>query len=296
MTGKTPLWKKILKTLVVLAIVLFALVAGLAWYSGAWNALFPSSDHDTVAPVLPVELTSPAVLVFSKTNGFRHEEGIAAGSRALDEIADDNGWDLFATENGAVFNEKDLARFDAVVFLSASGDILNLEQEQVFQRWMEAGGGWLGIHAAGDGSHAGWQWYMDNLIGAKFTAHIMGPQFQRATVVMDAPTHPAAQGLPNVWTHVEEWYSWEKSPRDKGFTILAVVEEDSYSPVQKFLGQERDLSMGDHPVVWANCVGRGRSVYSALGHRAEAFEIAEHLTLLEDALRWTLGLTDGGCQ
>ncbi len=102
-----------------------------------------------------------------------------------------HNWGVFHTENGAVFNASDLARFAAVVFLNASGDVLDEAQEHAFQAWLEAGGGWLGIHSAGDDSHLAWQWYRDNLIGATFIAHPMNPQFQRATVVLENNTTPS---------------------------------------------------------------------------------------------------------
>jgi type 1 glutamine amidotransferase len=283
------------RALLLLALIFAAVSLVFIWKSGAWNKVFPSSHHDTVAPHLPTELASPSVLVFSKTNGFRHIEGIAGGAQALLSITQRNGWDMFHTENGAVFNEQDLARFDAVVFLSVSGDVLSAAQEQAFQNWLEAGGGWLGIHAAGDDSHAGWPWYIDNLIGAEFTAHIMGPQFQRATVVLENHQHRALQGLPNIWVHEEEWYSWAQSPRASGFTILATIDEDSYTPVQKVLGREVDLSMVDHPVVWANCVGSGRSIYATMGHKAAAFEQPRFRKLIENSLSWLTDKSASGC-
>jgi len=271
-----------------LAVVSVVLALGYIWRIGAWNLFFPSQQHDTVAPAIPASLASPAVLVFSKTNSFRHDEGIAGGAKALQAIAARHQWGMFHTENGAVFNESDLARFAAVVFLNASGDVFNEEQERAFQSWIEAGGGWLGIHSAGDDSHLAWQWYRDKLIGATFTAHPMGPQFQRATVVLENNAHPVLRGLPDIWQHEEEWYSFEHSPRAEGFTILATIDEDSYSPVQKFMGKERDLSMGDHPVVWSNCVGAGRSVYAVMGHKAEAFEQPQFRQLLDNALTWLI--------
>lgn len=287
---------RFVRSLLVLVLLLCLFSLATIWYFGAWNLVFPSRQHDSIAPVLPVELASPAVLVFSKTNGFRHEEGIKGGARVLDGIARGHRWGYFHTENGAVFNPRDLARFDAVVFLNASGDMLSAEQEQAFQQWMEAGGGWLGIHAAGDGSHAGWQWYMDELIGAKFTAHIMGPQFQRATVLLENQQHPVLQDVPDIWDHEEEWYSWSSSPRGKGFTILATLDEESYTPVQKLFGRERDLRMGDHPVVWSNCVGSGRSIYVAMGHRGSAFTQPRVRQILDNALVWLTGKgVDTGC-
>ncbi len=280
-----------------LLLVVLAVVAGLgsAWYVGAWHLIFPSHSHDVEEPLLPTHLGSPAILVFSKTNGFRHKEAIDAGQTALREIALEAGWDYMFTENGAVFNERQLARFRAVVFLNASGDMLSEPQEQVFQRWFEAGGGWVGVHAAGDDSHRDWRWYMDNLIGVDFTAHTMGPQFQRATVVTEAHEHPVNSGMPNVWEHEEEWYSWEGSPRGLGFQVLAVVDEDSYTPEQRMFGRERDLRMGDHPITWSHCVAAGRAVYTAVGHQGAAFSKPEIRRLLHNSLGWVMGQTGDGC-
>jgi type 1 glutamine amidotransferase len=280
---------------VLLAVVLGAVSLLAIWQVGAWKLVFPSSQHDTVAPELPADLGSPAILVFTKTNGFRHKDGIAGGVKAVEAIAQGRGWALFHTENGAVFNPPDLPRFEAVVFLNASGDMLNEAQEAAFQDWLLAGGGWLGVHAAGDSSHLAWQWYRDNLIGADFTAHIMDPQFQRATVLLENQDHPVLEGLPDIWQHEEEWYSWETSPRFEGFTILATVDEDSYTPVMKFMGQEQDLSMGDHPVVWSSCVGAGRSVYMAMGHKGEAFEQPQVRNLIANSLGWLLDAEDTTC-
>jgi len=286
---------KILKWISILLLLVVAGFLVLAWQVGAWNLLFPNSEHDTVPPAIPGDLGSPAVLVFTKTNGFRHTDGIAGGNEVLAELIAARGWHLFFTENGAVFNTADIERFDAVVFQNATGDMLSDEQERVFENWMEAGGSWLGLHAAGDSSHLGWQWYRDNLIGANFTAHIMGPQFQFASVVLENQSHPVLSGVPDVWQHEEEWYSWASSPRLEGFTILATLDEGSYSPVQKIGWTEVDLRMGDHPVLWSNCIGAGRSVYAAMGHRGEAFRQPQVKRILANSLDW-LVMDDSSCE
>lgn len=285
---------RILKWLFGLIIVLVVLALVGIWQIGAWNLVFPNRSHDTVPPALPADLGSPAILLFSKTNGFRHVEGIAGGRAALESMAAANDWGVFNTENGAVFNPDDLSRFSVVVFNNASGDMLDAEQEAAFQAWLEGGGGWLGIHAAGDSSHADWQWYRDNLIGADFTAHIMGPQFQFADVHLENRPHPVLMGLPDTFSHEEEWYSWARSPREEGFHVLATIDESSYTPVQKMFGSEVDLRMGDHPVVWLNCVGEGRTLYATMGHRAEAFDQPQVRAILVNALGWLMD-EQGSC-
>ncbi len=280
--------KRALSFLSVSVLVLAALALTGIWWIGAWHLLFPSAHHDTTAPQLPSDLDTPALLLFSKTNSFRHRSGIDGGVAAIREIAQARGWGVMHTENGAVFNDQDLSAFTVVSFVNATGDILDTSQRDSFQRWMQGGGGWLGIHAAGDGSHAAWPWYVDNLIGAEFTAHVMGPQFQQATVRVDALDHPAVAGLPVTWQHEEEWYSWKTSPRTRGFTVLATVDENSYQPYARLFGEERDLRMGDHPVVWTRPVGSGQGLYIAMGHRGDAFASADMRRLLERSLTFLI--------
>ena len=286
---------KFLKILVLLTSIMAMVALAAIWQVGAWNLVFPSVHHDTVAPQLPPSLASPGILLFTKTNGFRHRDGITGGAAFLEGAARERGWGIFHTENGAIFNERDLQRFQVVIFLNASGDMLSAEQEAAFEAWLQDGGGWLGVHSAGDSSHEGWHWYRDNLIGADFTAHIMGPQFQTATVLTESHDHPVVKDMPSTWQHEEEWYSWEKSPRPEGFTILATIDEASYQPIEKFMGNERDLSMGDHPVVWSNCVGKGRSVYLTMGHKADAFEQPNVQRLIVNSVLWLTDVADSVC-
>ena len=241
--------------------------------------------HETVPPAIPAGLQRPAILVFSKTNAFRHEEAIPAGNALFAQVARDKGWGYFQTENGAAFSPEVLARFDAVVFNNTSGDVFSPAQQAAFKGFIENGGGYAGLHAAGDNSHAAWSWYIGDLIGALFTQHTMSPQFQEATVTVEDKEHAATQGLPASWRRTEEWYSFEKSPRAGGAHVLITVDEKSYNPVGMF---GKDLRMGDHPAVWSRCIGKGRVLYTIFGHRAEAFAEPETRTLLTNALAWSL--------
>jgi hypothetical protein len=262
------------------------------------RAFFPSHAHDATPPELPAELPAPALLVFTKTNGFRHTEAIPAGVALIEAIAKRRGWSVFHTENGAVFNDAQLARFQASVWHQASGDVLDEAQRDALKRWIEAGHGWVGVHGAGGDREYFWPWYVNELVGAQFIGHPMGPQFQTATWRVEGPTHPATAKLPAQWQREEEIYSFERSVRGKpGYQVLMTVDESTYSPVEKLLWMERSLAMGaDHPVVWHHCVGRGRAFYSALGHQAKAYDEPEMEALLEGAMSWALRLEGAGCE
>jgi hypothetical protein len=79
-------------------------------------------------------------------------EGTAGEVQTFEQIAIGKGWTTLFTGSGAVFNARRLASFDAVVFLSATDDMLSHEQQGVFESRLENGGGWPGIHVAGDSS------------------------------------------------------------------------------------------------------------------------------------------------
>ncbi len=258
-------------------------VAGFGFY----RVYYGVHVYETTPPVLPGDLQKPAVLIFSKTNGFREDAAVKAANAALTEIAKRRGWGVFVTENGAVFNAEQLSRFNATVWNNTSGDTLNDEQKAAFRNYIENGGGFVGIHGAGGDPHYTWRWYVETLIGAEFKGHPLNPQFQQATIHVEDRNDPATRSLPEFWTRTDEWYSFKKSPRGPGFTILATLDESTYRPKMFW----KDIGMGkDHPVVWKHMVGRGRVFYSALGHSASTYSEPLHLALLEGAMAWAMGL------
>lgn len=248
--------------------------------------------YETTPPSLPENIRRPAILVFSKTNAYRHEEAIPAANHLFAQMAKEHGWGYFQTENGAAFSPQILSRFDAVVFNNVSGDVFTPQQREAFKAFVEQGGGFVGIHAAGDNSHKAWPWYQNSLIGAKFTQHTMEPQFQVATVKVENARHPLVAGLPASWRRTEEWYSFEKSPRSAKDHVLITVDEGSYKPVGMF---GKDLRMGDHPMVWWHCEGKGRALYTAFGHQAAAYSELQFRTLLDNATKWALRLEGTEC-
>jgi type 1 glutamine amidotransferase len=288
----------VIRRLLLALVVLLGVGLVFAWptLKNAWRATHPRSHYDTEPVALPADLPEPALLLFTKTNGFRHEEGIPAGVALIQAIAKQRGWSVFHTESGAAFTPENLARVSVAVWHQVSGDVLDDAQKQALRSWIEGGGGWVGIHGAGGDSFYAWPWYEDVLVGALFIGHPMGPQFQQAKLVVEDRTHPATRELPESFVHDEEWYSFDQSVRAKGYRVLATVDESTYQPRLRFLGQDKDLRMGaDHPVVWSHCVGRGRAFYSALGHQAKSYQQPEMEKLLAGAIAWAARLEGEGC-
>jgi len=198
--------------------------------------------------VAPAQAQTFAVLVFSKTAGFRHDS-IPAGIAAIRQLGQQNGFTVDATEDAAAFTDTNLARYQAVVWLSTTGDVLDATQQSAFERYIHAGGGYAGVHAAADTEYD-WAWY-GRLVGAYFNSH---PAIQQATVKVEDHSHPSTASLPDSWTRTDEWYNFRTDPR-ANVHVLASLDETTYQPGTG--------AMGDHPTAWCQNFEGGRSWYRA---------------------------------
>lgn len=247
--------------------------------------------YDETPPVLPLRVHQPAILVFDKINGFRDDPSVNAATAALKAMAAREGWTLVFTDNGAVFNARDLRHFKAVIWNNVSGDVLTLPQREAFKTYIAHGGGFAGIHGAGGDPYYDWDWYVDTLIGARFLGHPGSPQFQPARVIIDDPSSAITRGLGD-WTMTEEWYSFKSDPRHDGVHVLARLDETTYAPNEA----GHDISMGaDHPIAWTRCLGDGRSFFTAIGHRPESYSEPNSIALLEKGIAWSAGLGETQC-
>jgi type 1 glutamine amidotransferase len=254
--------------------------------------------YDRQPPELPRSLKHPALLIFDKINGFRDDPSVNAATAALKSMAERRGWTLVFSDNGAVFNARDLKRFDAVVWNNISGDVLTMPQRAAMKRYIESGGGFAAFHGSGGDPDYYWDWYADTLIGARFKGHPNWPQFQSAKVLVEDTANSIVAGLGTGWEMTEEWYSFKSSPRLKGAHVLVTLDEKSYQPVGRMRPDmpEADMRMGDHPLAWTQCIVNGRSFYSAIGHRPESYTEAHSLQLLEQGIAWAAGLGATRCR
>lgn len=161
------------------------------------------------------------VLVYSEVTNFRHDS-IPAGVEAIKKLGAENGFEVEATDDSAVFNDTDLARFQAVVFNNTnsapgSEDLLNADERAALQKYVRAGGGWVGLHAA-SASERDWGWY-EGLVGAVFDRH---PAVQTGRIKVLDHAHPCTKGLPDLWERTEEWYDWRTDPTSKVHTLAQI--------------------------------------------------------------------------
>jgi uncharacterized protein len=276
---KITLW-----TILIIVILLAGLAAGFMYKV---NNGFPVS-YETDKPNIDFPTNQKAILLFSKTTGFRHGESIEASKPAMTEIAKRNNWFLHETEEGGVFNAEQLSKFKAVIFNNSTGRVLNDEQQKALENYVENGGTLIGIHGAGDGSHH-WNWYNENFIGAKFSHHPLKPQFQEADVVLQSGIDSTVTNqLAQNWKQNDEWYIFFTNPRTKGFNIIYAIDGDKVIPNGNILWmKDKNFGMGkDHPVAWYKSIGKGKTFYTSMGHAGDTWKKTEFLKLIENTLHW----------
>lgn len=214
------------------------------------------------------------VLIFSKTAGFRHDS-IPTGIDAIRELGRKHRFTVDATEDAAQFTAEKLAKYEAVIFLSTTGDILNDEQQTAFEAYIRAGGGYVGVHAAADTEYD-WPWY-GRLVGAYFKTH---PRIQPAEIVVEDRKHPSTKHLPERWPRTDEWYTYRDNPRSR-VRVLMTLDEKTYE----------GGGMGDdHPIAWYHEFEGGRAFYTGGGHTKESFAEKEFLEHVLGGIRWAAGL------
>ncbi|MGP2437314.1 ThuA domain-containing protein [Streptomyces sp. JW3] len=220
------------------------------------------------------------VLVFSKTAGFRHD-AIPEGIAALKELGAPAGITVTATEEAKQFTTANLAKYDAVAFLSTTGDVLNAEQQTAFENYVRGGGGYLGVHAAADTEYD-WQFY-GGLVGAYFDSH---PAQQQATVRVEDQDHPATAHLDDTWARTDELYNYRTNPRDR-VKVLATLDETTY---------QGGTMKGDHPIAWCQSYEGGRSFYTGLGHTKESYAEEAFRAHLLGGLQYATGQVKADCK
>jgi type 1 glutamine amidotransferase len=214
----------------------------------------------------------PRVLVFYKTAGFRHAS-IPDGLIAMQKLGQENNFLVDTTTDASWFRDDNLNSYAAVVFFSTTGDVLNDEQQAAFERYIQNGGGFVGVHAAADTEYD-WPWY-NTLLGAYFLSH---PSQQTAVIEVIDKNHPSASTLPARWERYDEWYNFKNII--PGIRVIATLDETTY---------QGGVHGKNHPIVWYHEVGCGRAWYTALGHTKESYSEPLFLRHLLGGIQYAIG-------
>ncbi|GAB4015227.1 ThuA domain-containing protein [Spirosoma koreense] len=217
----------------------------------------------------------PRVLIFSKTKGWKHTS-IPFGIAAIQKLGNENGFLVDTTKNAALFTDDNLKQYAAVVFNSTTGNVLNGEQQAAFERYIQAGGGYMGIHAAADTEYD-WPWYA-KLMGAHFSSHPHNPNVRKATVEVSDKTHLSTSMLPDRWDRTDEWYNYRSFY--SGIKVLADLDESSY---------DGGTNGANHHISWYHEFDGGRAFYTGGGHTDESFSEPLFVAHILGGIKYVIG-------
>jgi type 1 glutamine amidotransferase len=281
----------------------------------------PTIYPDPVLAPMPHDPTAKFdVLVFSKTTGFRHDH-IPHTIKAIQEMGAENGFnvDVYDPQLPTVtlptspfLSLEALSEYETVVFDSTvghnPGPLDPVTERPMFEAYMAAGGGYVGLHGAADsarGSSAN-QWaFYGNLVGGWFTNHPNGQNgfghcgsCINAEVITEDAEHPATAHLAPRWPIVDELYNFDRAIRGDVHTLLSLNEASYQRSLNSGNAANNPLVLmpgGDHPISWCQTYGGGKAFSNILGHARWLYYDPSFLKILLGGIETTADQLAANC-
>jgi len=237
-------------------------------------------DYTAIEPAQKIpkpllRMNTDLVLVFTKTMGWRHKS-IEKGVNTLKFLGLQNNFVVTHTEDSLAFNSNNLKKYDLVIFLSTTQDVLGAEQQAAFEKYIQNGGSFMGIHAAADTEYE-WPWY-NKLVGAYFLSHPNDPNVRKATVQVVDKSHSSTSFLPDTWERTDEWYNYKSI--NPNLNVLMKLDESTY---------EGGANGDDHPIAWYHEYDGGRAFYTGGGHTDASYDEPDFQKHLVGGIEYCLG-------
>src|SRR5919108_505948 len=217
------------------------------------------------AAATPSRPAPPRVLVVTYSAGYQHDvvrRPAPTQPSTVERVVADLGRRSGGFDVTLVSARDELERLSGasvrahrviVFFTTGELPIAPPVRQAMFQS-VRDGGGFVGIHSATD------TWYTlpeyRELVGATFDGH---PWHQRVRLVVEDRTHPATRELGDTFEISDEIYQF----RDWSRTQVHVLLRLDPRSVDAGRGKRAD---GDYALAWTKAYGRGRVIYTALGH------------------------------
>ncbi len=226
------------------------------------------------------KLKGKHILIFTKNGkGYVHEN-IPASIAALQKLGIENNFTTDTTTNSALFTDDNLKKYDVIIFSNTNNDVLDNEQEKVaFMRYIQAGGGFMGIHSA-SGTHRSWKWFK-LMLGATFLRH---PPFQSFNVHVLDKKHVATKNLLPTWQTNDECYFFKEF--NPSIKVLLVSDISAIKENADIKNITPDVFGNRYPAAWCQEFDGGKIFYTALGHSQEDYANPTYLAHILEGLKW----------
>ena len=201
------------------------------------------------------------VLVYTKNGkGYVHDN-IPYAVSCIQKLGMQHEFKVDSSGDPSVMTKENLKQYTLLVFTSTNNDVFDTDDQRLaFRHYIEAGGGFVGIHSV-TGTERNWKWFK-MMLGCSFSWHA---HFQKFKIRVIDPSHPSIQGLPKVWEKEDECYfGKELYPGPKALMAHDITSLDTTQRelVFKNAGTFADL----YPAVWAYDFDGGHTWVTVLGH------------------------------
>jgi type 1 glutamine amidotransferase len=224
------------------------------------------------------------VLVYTKNGkGYVHDN-IPSAVASIQKLGKQYGFNVDTSADPSVMTQQNLKQYTMLIFPSTNNDVFETDAQRLaFRRYMEAGGGFVGIHSV-TGTERNWKWFK-TMVGGTFSWHA---KFQKFTVRVIDPAHPSIQGLPKVWEKEDEFYfAKQLYPGTKvilanDITTLNATDTLQRNLILKNAGHYSEL----YPAAWTHDFDGGHTWFTTLGHHKKDYSDPVYLQHLLQGIRF----------
>jgi len=207
------------------------------------------------------------VLIYTKNGkGYVHENIPYAGA-IIKKLGQQYGFQTEVSEDPSVFTRDNLKQYSLLVFTSTNNDVFDTDEQRLaFRHYIEAGGGFVGLHSV-VGTERNWTWFK-MMLGGTFAWH---PKFQQYTLRVIDPGHPSMKGVPKEWVKEDECYfQKEMYPGIKTVLVHDLTSLDASDAEKIKASSGSYLSL--YPAAWYQKFDGGTIWITALGHDKKDYE------------------------
>jgi uncharacterized protein len=221
------------------------------------------------------------VLVYTKNGkGYVHEN-VPFAAKSIQKLGQQHGFTVEVTDNPAVFTEEKLKEFTLLLFPSTNNDVFDTDDQRLaFRRYIEAGGGFVGLHSV-TGTERNWKWFK-MMLGGTFSWHA---KFQTFKIKKLAANHPSMKGVPALWEKGDECYfAKEMYP---GIQVLMAHDLSSLNPNEAEKVKANAGTYTDYyPTAWIHDFDGGKVWITTLGHDKKDYEDPTYLNHVLEGIRY----------
>ncbi|MCH5598073.1 ThuA domain-containing protein [Niabella ginsengisoli] len=220
-------------------------------------------------------------MVYKKNGkGFIHDN-VPYAAQAIIDLGKKHGFKVDTSSNPSMMTENNLKQYRMLIFTSTNNDVFDTDAQRLaFRRYIEAGGGFVGVHSV-TGTERNWEWFK-MLLGGTFLWHAKGQNF---TIKVIDPKHPSMKNVPAVWErHDECYFAKEIYPGTRTIMVndFSTLDTSQIKTINKNAGFLHKYV----PSAWFHDFDGGTTWCTTLGHSKESYSDPTYLKLIMGGIEY----------